>query len=175
MMRRSWWLPPSLWWCSEWPSLWYLRYQHRQRPQARTRGTRQTTRSSISVAPGSCLQPKWHSEPRPDVTARRSNPGWGSGWRSVGMSSTQVAGGVFGCRARKDLVFAHGPLFDAVTGSPKRLADLDRAPGRRRFGDGTRPDARCRPGTAGASAPRHRRFPAARSGTEDGSDSPRVG
>ena len=37
-----------------------------------------------------------------------------------------MAGGVFGYRARKDLVFVHGPLFDAVTGSPKRLADLDR-------------------------------------------------
>jgi len=86
-----------------------------------------------------------------------------------------VAGGVFGYRARKDLVFAHGPLFDAVTGSPKRLADLDRAAGRRRSGDGTRPYAKYRPGMAGASAPRHRRFLAARSGTEDGNDSPQAG
>jgi hypothetical protein len=36
------------------------------------------------------------------------------------MNSTQVAGGVFGCRARKHLVFAHRPLFDAAVG----LSDL---------------------------------------------------
>ncbi len=174
-MRWSSLLPPSLWLCPARSSLCYLRYQHRQRRRARTLGAHQTTRSLISAVSGSFVQSKVAWRARPQRVRSPVESPRGSDWWSVRTNSTRVAGGVFGCRARNHLVFVHGPLFDAVAGSPKRLADLDRAAGRRRSGDGTRPDARCRPGTAGAPAPRHRRFLAARSGTEGGNGSPQAG